>query len=97
MREVIARGDLFRGRRFTSLSQSAVSQQIAVLEREVGIPLLERTSDGPADLRAGEALMEHGDAVVCAASRKLSASSPQIAGLEGGSSGCRASRRRAPP
>lgn len=65
------------------LSQSAVSQQIAVLEREVGIPLLERTSDGPKLTSAGEALMEHGDAVICRleeAERELA----QIAGLEGG-------------
>ena len=65
------------------LSQSAVSQQIAVLEREVGMPLLERTSEGPKLTPAGEALMEHGDAVIARleeAERELA----QIAGLEGG-------------
>jgi DNA-binding transcriptional LysR family regulator len=65
------------------LSQSAVSQQIAVLEREVGVPLLERTSEGPKMTAAGESLMEHGDAVICRleeAERELA----QIAGLEGG-------------
>ena len=60
-----------------------MSQQIAVLEREVGLPLLERTSEGPKLTTAGEALMEHGDAVICRleeAERELA----QIAGLEGG-------------
>jgi DNA-binding transcriptional LysR family regulator len=83
LREVIARGSFSAAADSLHLSQSAVSQQIAVLEREVGIPLLERTSDGPRLTSAGEALMEHGDAVMCRleeAERELA----QIAGLEGG-------------
>jgi DNA-binding transcriptional LysR family regulator len=83
LREVIARGSFSAAAESLHLSQSAVSQQIAVLEREVGIPLLERTSDGPRLTAAGEALMEHGDAVICRleeAERELA----QIAGLEGG-------------
>ena len=35
------------------LSQSAVSQQVATLEREVGMPLLARSSDGPTLTAAG--------------------------------------------
>ena len=80
---MIARGSFSAAADSLHLSQSAVSQQIAVLEREVGIPLLERTSDGPKLTSAGEALMEHGDAVMCRleeAERELA----QIAGLEGG-------------
>lgn len=83
LREVIARGSFSAAAESLHLSQSAVSQQIAVLEREVGVPLLERTSDGPKLTAAGEALMEHGDAVICRleeAERELA----QIAGLEGG-------------
>jgi DNA-binding transcriptional LysR family regulator len=83
LREVVARGSFSAAAEALHLSQSAVSQQIAVLEREVGIPLLERTSDGPKLTSAGEALMEHGDAVMCRleeAERELA----QIAGLEGG-------------
>jgi DNA-binding transcriptional LysR family regulator len=83
LREVITRGSFSAAADSLHLSQSAVSQQIAVLEREVGIPLLERTSDGPKLTSAGEALMEHGDAVICRleeAERELA----QIAGLEGG-------------
>jgi DNA-binding transcriptional LysR family regulator len=80
---VVVRGSFSAAAESLHLSQSAVSQQIAVLEREVGVPLLERTTDGPKLTAAGEALMEHGDAVICRleeAERELS----QIAGLEGG-------------
>jgi DNA-binding transcriptional LysR family regulator len=83
LQEVVARGSFSAAAESLHLSQSAVSQQIAVLEREVGVPLLERTTDGPKLTAAGEALMEHGDAVICRleeAERELS----QIAGLEGG-------------
>jgi DNA-binding transcriptional LysR family regulator len=83
LQEVVTRGSFSAAAESLHLSQSAVSQQIAVLERETGIPLLERTSAGPKLTAAGEALMEHGDAVLCRleeAERELS----QIAGLEGG-------------
>src|SRR3954454_13609562 len=83
LQEVVGRGSFSAAADSLHLSQSAVSQQIAVLEREVGIPLLQRTSDGPKLTSAGEALMEHGDAVICRleeAERELA----QIAGLEGG-------------
>lgn len=83
LREVIASGSFSAAAESLHLSQSAVSQQIAVLEREVGIPLLERTTDGPKLTAAGQALMEHSDAVICRleeAERELA----QIAGLEGG-------------
>jgi DNA-binding transcriptional LysR family regulator len=83
LQEVVTRGSFSAAADSLHLSQSAVSQQIAVLEREVGIPLLERTSNGPKLTSAGEALMSHGDAVMCRleeAERELA----QIAGLEGG-------------
>jgi DNA-binding transcriptional LysR family regulator len=83
LQEVVARGSFSAAAESLHLSQSAVSQQIAVLEREVGVPLLQRTSDGPKLTAAGDALMEHGDAVLCRleeAERELG----QIAGLEGG-------------
>jgi DNA-binding transcriptional LysR family regulator len=83
LQEVVGRGSFSAAADSLHLSQSAVSQQVAVLEREVGIALLERTSEGPRLTKAGEALMEHGDAVLCRleeAERELA----QIAGLEGG-------------
>jgi len=83
LQEVVGRGSFSAAAESLHLSQSAVSQQIATLEREAGIPLLERTSAGPKLTAAGEALMEHGDAVICRleeAERELA----RIAGLEGG-------------
>lgn len=65
------------------LSQSAVSQQVATLEREVGTPLLERTPSGPKPTDAGRVLLSHAEAVFCRleeAEHELAA----IAGLEGG-------------
>jgi DNA-binding transcriptional LysR family regulator len=46
LREVVARGSFSGAADALHLSQSAVSQQVAALEREVGMQLLERTSDG---------------------------------------------------
>jgi DNA-binding transcriptional LysR family regulator len=83
LQEVVTHGSFSAAADSLHLSQSAVSQQIAVLEREVGVPLLERTTEGPKLTNAGEALMSHGEAVMCRldeAERELA----QIAGLEGG-------------
>jgi molybdate transport repressor ModE-like protein len=65
------------------LSQSAVSQQVATLEREVGLSLLERTASGPKLTDAGRALVSHAEAAIARldeAEHELKA----IAGLEGG-------------
>ncbi|CAN5220614.1 LysR family transcriptional regulator [soil metagenome] len=65
------------------LSQSAVSQQIATLEREVGMNLLERTREGTKLTDAGQVLVTHAEAAIARlgeAERELAA----IAGLEGG-------------
>jgi DNA-binding transcriptional LysR family regulator len=83
LREVVARGSFSAAAESLHLSQSAVSQQVAALEREVGQSLLERTSDGPKLTDAGEVLISHGDAVIARleeAERELA----EIAGLEGG-------------
>jgi DNA-binding transcriptional LysR family regulator len=83
LREVVASGSFSAAADALHLSQSAVSQQVAALEREVGLQLLERTSDGPKLTAAGERLMEHTDAVITRlseAERELAS----IAGLEGG-------------
>jgi DNA-binding transcriptional LysR family regulator len=84
LREVSTQGSFSAAAETLYLSQSAVSQQVATFEREVGMSLLERTSDGPKLTAAGEALVGHADAVICRleeAERELAA----IAGLEGGS------------
>lgn len=65
------------------LSQSAVSQQVATLEREVGMALLDRTREGATLTEAGRVLVEHANAAIARldeAERDLAA----LAGLEGG-------------
>jgi DNA-binding transcriptional LysR family regulator len=81
--EVARRGSFSAAADALYLSQSAVSQQVAGLEREVGVPLLERTPEGPKPTDAGRLLIDHGDAAIARleeAERDLAA----IAGLEGG-------------
>jgi molybdate transport repressor ModE-like protein len=83
LREVVSRGSFSAAAEGLHLSQSAVSQQVAALEKEVGQPLLERTSAGPKLTPAGESLIAHADAVIARldeAERELA----EIAGLEGG-------------
>ena len=84
LREVANRGSFSAAADSLYLSQSAVSQQVATLEREVGMSLLDRTTaGGPKLTEAGRVLVEHADAVISRleeAERELSA----IAGLEGG-------------
>ena len=83
LREVAARESFSGAADALYLSQSAVSQQVATLEREVGMPLLERTNGGPKLTDAGQTLVDHADAVIARleeAERELAA----IAGLEGG-------------
>src|SRR6266536_3105679 len=46
-----------------ALTQPAVSQQVAGLEREVGCRLLERRAGGLRLTRAGQVLLEHADAI----------------------------------
>ncbi len=82
-REVAERGSIAAAAQALSFTPSAVSQQIATLEREVGVALLER---GPRSVRlteAGRALVEHADAILArleAAEADLHA----IAGVGGG-------------
>ncbi|MBD0318483.1 MAG: LysR family transcriptional regulator, partial [Thermoleophilia bacterium] len=82
-REVAERGSIAAAAQALSFTPSAVSQQIATLERESGVALLER---GPRSVRltdAGRALVVHAGAILArleAAEADLHA----IAGLRGG-------------
>lgn len=83
LREVAQRGSFSAAADELYLSQSAVSQQIATLEREVRMKLLDRTREGPKLTEAGRVLVAHADAAIARldeAERELAA----IAGLEGG-------------
>src|SRR5688500_9740836 len=83
LREVAARESFSGAGEALYLAQSAVSQQIATLEREVGMQLLDRTREGPKLTDAGRVLVGHAEAAIARldeAERELAA----IAGLEGG-------------
>ena len=83
LREVAARGSIAGAAQTLSFTPSAVSQQIAALEREAGVALVER---GPRSIRltdAGHALVEHTDVILA----RLTAAEDEIqaiAGLRGG-------------
>src|ERR1700753_4155232 len=62
-RAVAHRRSFSRAARDLSLSQPSVSTQVAALEREVGVRLLERRPGGLRLTREGEILLEHADAV----------------------------------
>ena len=83
LREVARRGSFSGAADELYLSQSAVSQQVATLEKEVGMRLLDRTREGPKLTDAGAVLVGHAEAAIARldeAERELAA----IAGLEGG-------------
>ena len=66
LREVARRGSLAGAADGLSYTPSAVSQQIAALEREAGTALLERRARGVVLTEAGEVLVEHAEAILSA-------------------------------
>src|SRR5918999_5318180 len=83
LREVARQGSFSAAADALSFTQSAVSQQVAALEREAGASLVERGARGIRLTDAGEALVRHADAIltrICDAEAELEA----IAGLRGG-------------
>jgi DNA-binding transcriptional LysR family regulator len=83
LREVAHRGSFSAAADALSYTQSAVSQQIAVLEAETGMTLLERRPRGVSLTAAGQTLVGHAESVLAdldAAEAALAA----IAGLRGG-------------
>jgi molybdate transport repressor ModE-like protein len=83
LREVALRGSFSAAAEALTYSQSAVSQQIAALEREAGTRLVERNGRGIRLTDAGLALVRRADAILvelAAADAELQA----IAGLRGG-------------
>src|ERR671932_1097954 len=83
LREVAARGSFSAAAEALSFTQSAVSQQVAALEREAGATLLERGSRGVRLTDAGRALVSHADAIL-ARLEDAEAELEAIAGLRGG-------------
>ncbi len=83
LREVVAQGSFSEAAGVLNYTQSAVSQAIATLEAEAGVPLLERDRRGVRPTTAGERLNEHAGKILTqldAAEAELGA----IAGIKGG-------------
>jgi DNA-binding transcriptional LysR family regulator len=64
LRELSARGTVTAVAEALSYTPSAVSQQLAALERDAGVPLLERVGRGVRLTDAGRRLVFHADAVL---------------------------------
>src|ERR687887_19787 len=64
LREVAVRGSFSAAAEALSFTQSAVSQQIAALEREAGTMLVQRNARGVRLTQAGEALVRHAEAIL---------------------------------
>ncbi|MEU7014104.1 LysR substrate-binding domain-containing protein [Streptomyces sp. NPDC046385] len=64
LRELALRGTIAAVAEALSFTPSAVSQQLATLEREAGVPLLERTGRRVRLTPAGEKLVRHAEAVL---------------------------------
>lgn len=84
LREVARQGSFSAAAEVLAYTQSAVSQQIAALEREAGTTLVERSSRGIRLTDAGRALVTHADAIL-ARLADAEAELEAIAGLRGGS------------
>lgn len=83
LREVAAQGSFSAAAEALAYTQSAISQQIAALEREAGARLVDRSARGVTLTDAGRALVVHAEAILCRlddAEAELDA----IAGLRGG-------------
>jgi DNA-binding transcriptional LysR family regulator len=61
--EVARRRSFSRAAEALALTQPAVSQQVAALERQLGVRLLDRGPGGPAPTEAGALLLAHADAI----------------------------------
>jgi DNA-binding transcriptional LysR family regulator len=83
LREVAVRGSFSAAADALSFTQSAVSQQIAALEREAGTVLVQRSARGVRLTEAGEAVVRHAEAVM-ARLAEAEAELEAIAGLRGG-------------
>jgi DNA-binding transcriptional LysR family regulator len=83
LREVALRGSFSAAAEALSFTQSAVSQQIAALEREAGTVLVQRSARGVRLTQAGEAVVRHAEAIL-ARLAEAEAELEAIAGLRGG-------------
>jgi len=83
LREVANRGSFSAAAEALSFTQSAVSQQVAALEREAGAVLVERSARGVRLTDAGEAVVRHAEGIL-ARLAEAESELEAIAGLRGG-------------
>ncbi|MEO3873260.1 LysR family transcriptional regulator [Nonomuraea sp. B12E4] len=83
LRELARRGTIAAVAQAVTFTPSAVSQQLSALEREAGVPLLERTGRTVTLTPAGLLLVEHAQAVL----EQLDRAAAALAGARGGPSG----------
>src|SRR5919199_6840448 len=83
LREVAQRGSFSAAAEALSFTQSAVSQQIAALEREAGATLVQRSARGVRLTGGGGAVVRHTEAIL-ARLAEAEAELEAIAGLRGG-------------
>ena len=83
LREVAYRGSFSAAAEALSYTQSAISQQIATLEAETGMTLLERHPRGVSLTAAGQMLVGHAEGIL-AGLEAAEAALSEIAGLRGG-------------
>ncbi|GAB2960997.1 LysR family transcriptional regulator [Nonomuraea fastidiosa] len=80
LRELARRGTIAAVAEAVTFTPSAVSQQLSALEREAGVPLLERTGRTVTLTPAGHLLVEHAQAVL----EQLERASAALAAARGG-------------
>lgn len=83
LREVIHQGSFSAAAQELSLTQPAVSRQVSLLERQLGVQLVLRTRQGARPTEAGRLLAEHADAI----RGRLSLAQEQLDELRGVRSG----------
>jgi DNA-binding transcriptional LysR family regulator len=83
LREVAVKGSFSAAAESLSFTQSAISQQIAALEREAGTTLVQRSARGVRLTEAGEAVVRHTEAIM-ARLAEAESELEAIAGLRGG-------------
>jgi DNA-binding transcriptional LysR family regulator len=83
LKEVAYRGSISAAAEALSYTQSAISQQIATLEAETGMVLLERHPRGVSLTAAGQTLVGHAEGIL-AGLEAAEAALSEIAGLRGG-------------
>jgi DNA-binding transcriptional LysR family regulator len=83
LREVIACGSFSAAGVTLGLTQPAVSRQVSLLERQVGIQLVRRTRQGVFATEAGRRLSEHADAILA----RIATAEADLRGLAGVTTG----------